>query len=130
MSLTTAMQLLEHQGSETIFIGGHLSSAAGIAVGGEVVRTLKDIKPDICLMGVNGIDAIDGMTESDWEVVTIKKVMMESSKKVVALSIAEKLDSTQKIRVCGLEELDVLITELDPEHQRLNPYRNLGFEIM
>ncbi|MDX2072432.1 MAG: DeoR/GlpR family DNA-binding transcription regulator [Haliscomenobacter sp.] len=130
MSLTTAMQLLEHQGSETIFIGGHLSSAAGIAVGGEVVRTLKDIKPDICLMGVNGIDAIDGMTESDWEVVTIKKVMMESSKKVVALSIAEKLDSTQKIRVCGLEELDVLITELDPEHQKLNPYRNLGFEIM
>nr|WP_290926667.1 hypothetical protein [Haliscomenobacter sp.] len=46
------------------------------------------------------------------------------------MSIAEKLDSSQKIRVCGLDDLDVLITELDPEHQRLAPYRNLNLEIM
>jgi DeoR/GlpR family transcriptional regulator of sugar metabolism len=129
-SLSTAMQLQEHPNSETIFLGGLLSKTTGIAVGGEVVRTLHDIKPDLCLMGVNGIDATEGLTENDFEVVTIKKAMLESSKKIAALTIAEKLDSVQNLRVCKLDHLDYLITELDPAKEELAKYRELGIELM
>jgi DeoR/GlpR family transcriptional regulator of sugar metabolism len=130
VSLTTAMQLVEHPSSETIFIGGQLSKTAQVSIGGEVVQNLNDFIPDICLIGVNGIDVSEGLTENDWEVATLKKTMIRVSRKVVALSIAEKLNSVQKIKVCGANQIDYLITELSPEHEALVPYRKAGMEIL
>jgi DeoR/GlpR family transcriptional regulator of sugar metabolism len=130
VSLTTAMQLVEHPSSETIFIGGQLSKTAQVSIGGEVVQNLNDFIPDICLIGVNGIDVSEGLTENDWEVATLKKTMIRVSRKVVALSIAEKLNSVQKIKVCGVNQIDYLITELSPEHEALVPYRKAGMEIL
>lgn len=130
LSLSTAMQLLEHPNSETIFLGGQLSKNAKISVGGEVIGKLAEVRPDICFMGTNGIDASAGMTESDWEVVTVKKAMIQASKKVVLCSIAEKLNSVQKIKVCDMNQIDLLITERDPEEDLLAPYRNLGVKVL
>jgi DeoR/GlpR family transcriptional regulator of sugar metabolism len=130
VSLSTAMQLLDHPNSDVIFIGGQLSKTARISVGGEVVHTLQDVRPDICLMGTNGLDARAGITDSDWEVVTIKKTMVRASQKVVVHAIAEKLNSEQKIKVCALNEVDTLITELNPESELLEPYRQAGIEVI
>jgi len=94
------------------------------------VQTLMDIRPDICLLGVNGINPKEGLTESDWEVMTIKRAMIKASKKIIALSIAEKLGSVQKIRVCELADIDVLITELDPLHEDLTAFREQGMEVI
>lgn len=130
ISLSTALKLMEHPNSDVIFIGGQVSKTAGITVGVEVVQTLMDIRPDLCLLGVNGIDPVEGLTESDWEVMTIKRSMIKASKKIIALSIAEKLGSVQKIRVCDLSDIDVLITELDPWHENLATFREKGIEII
>jgi DeoR/GlpR family transcriptional regulator of sugar metabolism len=92
VSLSTAMQLMEHPNSETLFIGGNLSKSAKIAVGGEVIQHLGEIRPDICFLGVNGIDAKEGLTELEMEIVTVKRAMIKSSRKVYALAIAEKLN--------------------------------------
>ncbi len=130
ISLSTAMQLLEHPNSDVIFIGGQLSKTARISVGGEVVHALQQVRPDLCIMGTNGLDAVAGVTDSDWEVVTVKKAMIRASQKVLVHAIAEKLNSVQKIKVCGLDELNVLVTELSPENEVLAPYRQTGLELM
>ena len=130
VSLTTAMQLLDHPNSEVIFIGGQLSKTARISIGGEVVRTLQGIRPDLCIMGTNGIDAAAGVTDSDWDVVTVKKAMIHASQKVVVHAIGEKLDSVQKIRICDIHEVNVLITELNPDSEQLAPYRQAGVEVL
>ncbi|HMP15137.1 MAG TPA: DeoR/GlpR family DNA-binding transcription regulator [Saprospiraceae bacterium] len=130
VSLSTAMQLLEHPNSDTIFLGGQLSKSARISVGGEVIGKLAEVRPDICFIGTNGIDAIAGITESDWEVVTVKKAMIQASGKVVLCTIAEKLNSIQKIKVCDVSQIDLLITELNPLHDTLAPYWNTGVQII
>jgi DeoR/GlpR family transcriptional regulator of sugar metabolism len=130
VSLSTAMQLLEHPNSEVIFIGGQLSKTARISIGGDVVQILNNLRPDICIIGTNGIDAKAGITDSDWDVVTTKKAMINASQKVVVHAIGEKLDSIQKIKVCNLADVDVFLTELDPDHERLQSYRTAGVHIM
>ncbi|HMN90052.1 MAG TPA: DeoR/GlpR family DNA-binding transcription regulator [Saprospiraceae bacterium] len=130
VSLSTAMQLLEHPNSDTIFLGGQLSKSARISGGGEVIGKLAEVRPDICFIGTNGIDAIAGITESDWEVVTVKKAMIQASGKVVLCTIAEKLNSIQKIKVCDVSQIDLLITELNPLHDTLAPYWNTGVQII
>lgn len=130
VSLSTAMQLLDHPNSDVVFIGGQLSKTARISVGGEVVAALQDLRPDICIMGTNGLDADAGITDSDWEVVTIKKAIIRASQKVLVHAISAKLNSVQKIKVCPLSDVDILVTELNPDDDALKAYRIAGLEMM
>jgi len=98
-------------------------------VGSQAIAKIKEVKADICFLGTNAIDLQHGITDNDWEVVQLKKAMIQSSKKVVCLSIAEKINTVQPIKVCGLEDIDVVITELSPEEPVLKPYLETGVEI-
>lgn len=129
-SLPVAIELLAHPNIEVIFIGGKLSRDAQISVGGSALNTLAEIKVDICFMGTGYLDATNGLTEFDWEVVQMKKAMINTSKRVVSLTISEKLDSIQRYKICEIESIDTLITELDGSAERLDPYKRQGVEIL
>lgn len=128
-SLPVAMQLLEHPSIETIFVGGRLSHDAQIALGGDTLNTLAQVKADICFLGTGYLDVSDGLTEFDWEVVQLKKSMIKSSRKVVALTISEKLNSSQRFKVCEPSSIHTLITELPADNPLLSQFRNAGLEI-
>jgi DeoR/GlpR family transcriptional regulator of sugar metabolism len=49
---------------------------------------------------------------------------------VISLTIAEKLNSSQRIKICQLSEIDVLITELNNGNDLLKPYHETGIEIL
>jgi DeoR/GlpR family transcriptional regulator of sugar metabolism len=129
-SLPAAYEYIHHPNIEVIFIGDKISKSAQIAVGGEAIAKIKSIKADLCFLGTNAIDVENGITDNDWDVVQVKKAMIETSQKVVSLAIAEKLNTYQRIKVCNLEQIDTLITELDPVDARLQPYVNKGVEVL
>jgi DeoR/GlpR family transcriptional regulator of sugar metabolism len=129
-SIPTALQLMDKPNCETIFLGGRLSNQAKISVGVEVISTLMHIRPDLCLLGTNSFDYRAGLTDSDWDVVAIKKSMVEASAKVALLTISEKLNTSQKLRICGPESLDYLITELEPDSEMLEPYKKLNIRVL
>lgn len=130
VSLPAAYEYIHHPNIEVIFIGDKISKNAQIAVGGEAISKIRQIKADLCFLGTNAIDSTHGVTDNDWDVVQVKKAMIESSKQVVSLSISEKLSSVQRIKVCGLEEIDTLITELPSNDPMLEPYREKGVEVI
>lgn len=130
ISLPTAMQLLEHPNLEVVFLGGKLSKNAQLSVTGEVLQQLHSIRMDYCFTGLNGIDPKKGMTDNDWEVVQVTQAMMQASDQVVALTIAEKLHSVQRMKVCPLNQIDVLITELDPKAEQLALFESEGLKIL
>jgi len=125
-SIPAAFEYSQHPNIEVIFIGDKISKKSQIAVGGDAINKIKHIKADICLLGINAIDRQHGITDNDWDIVQMKKAMIESSSQTVVMSISEKLNTTQRIRVCGFEEIDVLVTELDPSHALLDPFRQQG----
>ncbi|MBU0695676.1 MAG: DeoR/GlpR family DNA-binding transcription regulator, partial [Bacteroidetes bacterium] len=124
ISPLVALELAEHPRLTVILIGGQLSKNAQINIGARVINDLSEIKVDICFLGANGIDFKEGITDSDWEVVQVKKAMIKSTAKVVILSIAEKLNSVQKMRVCGLNQVTHFITDLDPGSEDLAPFKD------
>jgi DeoR/GlpR family transcriptional regulator of sugar metabolism len=106
-----------------IFIGDKIAKKSQIAVGGEAITRIRHIKADLCFLGINALDVEHGITDNDWDVVQVKKAMVESSAKTVVMSISEKMNSHQRLRICGVDEIDVLITELDPSDNKLDPFR-------
>jgi len=49
---------------------------------------------------------------------------------VISLAIAEKLNSSQRIKICPITGIDVLITELNNNNDLLKPYHETGIEIL
>jgi DeoR/GlpR family transcriptional regulator of sugar metabolism len=129
-SLPAALEYVHHPNIEIIFIGDKLSKSSQITVGADAITKIKQIKADLCFLGINAIDIENGLTDNDWDVVQVKKAMIESSAMVVALTIAEKINTTQRIQICKVNDLDVLISELSPHEKLLIPYKKAGLTIL
>jgi DeoR/GlpR family transcriptional regulator of sugar metabolism len=129
-SIPAALEYTNHPNIDVILIGDKLSKNSRITVGGEAIHKIKNIRANLCILGVNAIDAQAGVTDNDWDVVQIKKAMIESSQKTICLSIEEKVNTVQPIKICDVDEIDMLITEAPPDSEKLRPYQLRGIQIV
>jgi DeoR/GlpR family transcriptional regulator of sugar metabolism len=125
VSPVVAMELIEYSDCEVILLGGSLLHDSYIVTGSMVINQLADIKVDLCFLGTNAISVENGITDSVWEVVQVKKAMIKSANKTAIVSIAEKLNSDEKMKVCNVNAINYLITDIDPAEQMLSPYANV-----
>jgi DeoR/GlpR family transcriptional regulator of sugar metabolism len=123
VSPQVALTLTEHEEIEVISIGGRLAKNANIHTGASLINELSNLKVDLCIIGANGISVKDGVTDSDWEVAQVIKAILRSAKKAAVVTIAEKLNTTQKIKIADLNLIDYIITELPAESPVLSSYR-------
>lgn len=130
ISPQTAITLAENEDILVNTIGGRLNKNSYLHVGPDVVTRLKDIRANLCLLGANGFSLDQGLSDIDWDIVQIKKAMIQTSKKTAVLCISEKLNSSRKFIVAAAEEIDFLITELPNSSPLLNPYRKIGINVL
>ena len=128
-SLNAAIEFAHHPSIEVVMIGDKVSKDSMLTTGASAVQTIESIQADLCILGINSLDTQFGLSENDWEVVQIKKAMIKASKKTICIGISEKLNSQQKIKVANLDEIDILITELDPNDPTLLPFKHKGLTI-
>lgn len=129
-SIAAILEYINHPNIEVIIIGDKISKSSKITVGSEAIAKIRQMKPDLCFLGTNAIDLKHGITDSDWEVVQLKRAMIESSQRVIGLSIAEKLNTIQPIHICEATKIDTLITELPADDPSLKPYSEAGIKIL
>jgi len=121
-SLPIAMQLAEHPTVETIFIGGRIRKNSMVTTGIDVIQYLSNITANLCFIGVSGFSLERGITDEGYEVALVKKAMISASEKNVYLSTSNKLNIKLNYDICGLNDIDVAITELDAENPLLKPF--------
>ncbi len=129
-SIPAIVEYMHHPNIEVIVIGDKLSRNSKITLGADAIARIKTLKPDLCFLGINAIDLQHGITDSDWDVVQLKQTMIESSQKVVCLTISEKINTIQPVKVCDLSKIDILITELPADVALLKPYVDAGITVI
>lgn len=129
-SIPAVNEYLKHPSIDVVMIGDKILKDSKITCGSEAISKIRQVNADICFLGINAIDVKSGVTENDWEVANLKREMIEASRIVVCLSISEKLNSSQPLRICGLDKITHLITELPPDDERLNDYRKAGVTVL
>lgn len=122
ISPQVAIELAKYDFVEVILIGGLFSKNSQVTFGGHVINQLSDIKADLCLMGTSAIHALDGLTDTDWEINQLKKAMIAASRETAVLCISEKLNIALRLKVCNMDSINYLITELSTNHDQLKPY--------
>jgi DeoR/GlpR family transcriptional regulator of sugar metabolism len=129
-SIPAILEYMHHPNIEVILVGDKISKNSKITIGSEAIAKIKQVKADLCFLGTSAIDLQHGITDNDWDVVQLKKAMIESSLKVICLTIAEKVNTVQPIHICKLEDIDTIITELSPDDPLLKPYKDAGVEVL
>jgi DeoR/GlpR family transcriptional regulator of sugar metabolism len=129
-SIPTALELLNHPNSQVYFVGNQLLKSTQMSYGAEAITKLNDVKADLCFLGTNSISIEDGITDLEWEVIEVKRAMIKNAAKIVSLAIAEKVETAQRLKVCSVSDIDVLITELEPNHEKLKPYVEKGVVVI
>ncbi|MGV3508517.1 MAG: DeoR/GlpR family DNA-binding transcription regulator, partial [Sphingobacteriaceae bacterium] len=125
VSPLVALEIAQRSTVEVLLIAGRLARNSYICTGSSVVRQLSEIQADLCFLGTNGLTLKEGITDHDWEVVQVKKSMIQSAKKTAILTISEKLDTVHKLQVCNLNSIDYLITELPVEDETVKKYEGM-----
>ena len=129
-SIPAIHEYMNHPNIDVIVIGDKISKNSKITVGLEAISRIRQIRADICFLGINAIHLDHGVSDNDWEVVQIKKAMIESAQKLVCLTIAEKINTQQPIKVCETSKIDTLITERSPDDPILQPYIKAGIKVL
>ncbi|MEO9891298.1 DeoR/GlpR family DNA-binding transcription regulator [Aurantibacter sp.] len=129
-SIPVAMELLTKSNVTVILIGGQVSKESQISIGANAIHNLSEIKVDYSFIGTGYVDSYYGLTEFDWDIVQVKKAIIKCSKKTVLLSISEKLNSQHRYKSCDINAINTMITELNPENELLNSFRNHDIRIL
>lgn len=108
-----ALQLAAHAAIEAHLLGGRLRGVTGAAVGAQTVLAVQSLRPDVVVMGTNGLD-LTGLTTPDPDEAAVKSAIVAAGRRVAVLADSTKLGEASLCRFAELEQIDVLLTDADP----------------
>ena len=129
-SIPALLEYSRHPNIDVIAIGDKISKNSRITIGSEAISKIKELRVDLCFLGINAINLDTGISDNDWDIVQLKKAMVESAERLVCLTISEKINTQQPIQICDATKINTLITELSPEDEKLRPYVNAGIIVL
>ena len=129
-SIPVASKLCEYPYIDGVLLGGNILRKGHTTIGHHAVESLEGIHADMCFLGITSIDPVYGLTEDNRQETTIKKAIIEASDTVVSMVISNKLNSRQAFKVCDIDSLNILVTELDTEDDILLPFTAKGIRIL
>jgi DeoR/GlpR family transcriptional regulator of sugar metabolism len=110
-----AVALAAHPRVEVVLIGGRLLKEAQVTVGATAVDALRQVRADVCVLGICSLHPELGMTATDHDDAHVKRAMVEASAEVIALATADKLGTAGPWVVGPLADVTHLVTDAGEE---------------
>jgi len=96
-------------------IGGTWQADNAEAVGPLAIEQIGRFQADHAVLGVAAIDAEAGAMDADFDEAQIARAMIDHARHVIVLAHSEKFDRRAAYRVCRLDEIDMLVSDREPE---------------
>lgn len=116
--------LQDRPGVTALLAGGQLDRRTGSLVGPLATRSARDLSLRRLFVSAAGLDP-DGTTESTLEEADVKLALAAVAAEVIVAVDHTKLGQRGSARCLGFDRVDLLVTDLDPKDERLDPYRKL-----
>lgn len=113
-SLPIANLFADDDQVELLLIGGNMYPRSGVLVGPIATGCLADLHANLMLFSVAGIHD-DACYNQNMAMAQVEQVMLQQSTESVLLMDATKFGRKSLTRVCGLEEVDRIVTDADIE---------------
>ncbi len=128
-SLNVSLELLNHQNIEVIQLGGNLRHSSSSVTGHYAQHILEHISCNLLFLGVDGIDIEYGCTTTSLEEALLNQKMMEASQRTIILADSSKFGKKSFGRICGLEQVDQIITDSAISPNLAKKIQDLGVQL-
>jgi len=112
-------------GVRSVLTGGELEQRTGSLVGPTAEQTARAFVVERFFTSASAIDPLLGTMEVSLEEAAVKQVLVASAGTSVVLADSSKLGQQALVRALEWNSIDVLVTDLEPNDERLDEYRNL-----
>jgi DeoR family transcriptional regulator, aga operon transcriptional repressor len=128
-SLIAAQNLTAHNNVEIIQIGGMVRKSSSSVAGPHAEKMLEGFTCSKLFLGVDGIDPDYGLTTTNAFEASLNQAMIKAAQKVIVLADSTKFGRRGFSKICGLESVDLIITDQEAPENILSRIREKGVEI-
>ena len=116
--------------TDVILLGGKLLKDSMLSVGETACAQAAVYHPDLCFMGVFAVHPEYGMTIPYPDEVGIKRQLILSANRVIALVNPVKLNTVSRYQVCGMEAFTTLISDGSVSRETAAAYQQKGLDFI
>lgn len=128
-SLPVANLYASNHNLEVVLSGGVIYPRLGVLVGPLAVEAFTKIQADLAIMSAGGITP-DGISNSHVLLIDIQHAMMRAAQKIVFCIDGSKFGRVSLSRLCGLDAIDLLITDRSAPKPMIKQLRAKGVEVI
>lgn len=129
-ALHIAVKLAEADGILVDMVGGQLRKMTWAAVGTRAAEHFSTIRPDIAIIGANGLDEEFGLSTPGLNEAIVKTAIVRSARRVVLLCDSAKFGQESLVRFAGIQDLDAIITDKAPEGSLAEALEDANVEVL
>lgn len=128
--LKTALELEPAIGRFTVVVlGGTLRRLQHSLVNPLAMVLLEQISAGAVFLGCNGVDAARGVTNVNLPEAEVKKRMLSAARRRIVLADGSKIGRVELARLCGIDEIDMVITGASADPDATRALREQGCDI-
>ncbi|MDG2497808.1 MAG: DeoR/GlpR family DNA-binding transcription regulator [Aquiluna sp.] len=128
INIATEMVIRPH--IKIVVTGGVARPQSYELIGDFASSLLDGLVLDIAFLGVNGVDAEVGATANHEGEAKIDQLIADAAKKVVVITTADKIGHQAFARICKPGEIDMIMTDEEPEPAVRKSFEEQGVEIV
>lgn len=113
-----------------IHCGGIYNHDEHACFGSQALETIRELNIDIAFIGVGGISLREGFTESYFEGAAMLKAFLGIAQQKIVLADHTKFDKVSFINVCGINDIDLVVTDSEINQKILDKYKKNGLDII
>jgi DeoR/GlpR family transcriptional regulator of sugar metabolism len=129
-NIPAAALLAERKDLQVMIPGGRILSDSQVTSGAEAIRFLRQFHVDTCFIGVCSLHHEIGVSSLDYFESEMKRAMIDCSDKIVAVGSHDKIGTAEPYKVCEIDVLDAIVTEIEPSDLLFEPYRAHNIKII
>lgn len=112
-------------GVEAVLVGGRLERRTDSLVGALACQSAASLHYDRFFTSAAALDPQSGTSEATLDETQLKRVFAAHADETIVLADAAKLDRIATSRAFAWEEVSLLVTELRPDDERLDDFREM-----
>jgi len=129
-SLDVAQTVLRHKQHQVMLTGGSIRRET-MSVSGRLVDTaLSEMRFDTFVMGADSVDPETGVSTFLEDEAHQNRAMIEASGRVIVLADKTKFSKPRLHRICAMDRITAIITDIEPNHEIANRIRERGVRVI
>ena len=129
-ALSIANELVIRPQVKLVVTGGVARPESTELIGPLATYLLNDLTFDWAILGVDGIDTVAGASAHHEGEASINRLMAQRAQRVAIVADSSKLGKPAFARVCGVAEIDVLVTDAAPQTPAVLALADRGIRVI